>query len=537
MKSKHQIFFSYAWENENESPGEGREKLVNELYESLLHENYHVIRDKYNLKYKDFISDFINKLGKGKCIVVAISQKYLESPYCMFELYEIARNSNFDKNLFREKILPIMVEFVDLDNPAVIDRYLSFWENEYNTWSDLVKKRPGQLAIEQLQRYDKIKMIYQNFGKLTEWLADINTLNAQLISKDNFAEIKSAIIETVGPEPDVVLSDPILRSRFVKMLGSWQAITLLIATLLIVSVLLFGHVATAEIELDLSISEVKFRLPKPQVLTNAMLLSSLGVSGLQEVQLPASENFKAWIPREPDGSAVLLSVDTSSEPSGTITLDALALPGGTQIGMRLTDVPGQHRLSLKGKELNLPVNVNGLVEIRLPPVAPVHHRFVSPKSIHLQSGPDKVDVDFMLLSGSESVFSRPILADSLSLLRIDEHVENNYSLVRRVSTILSGTLYLKSSGRQERLLPTQQIRFEWSQGEIRTLQVQGDHIDFAFHGRVKGMTAGEEDNRINLMPTYLEWLKKSHGLSLIGGTTLYLFGLIFGAWRWWRAST
>jgi hypothetical protein len=35
------------------------------------------------------------------------------------------------------------------------------------------------------------------------------------------------------------------------------------------------------------------------------------------------------------------------------------------------------------------------------------------------------------------------------------------------------------------------------------------------------------------MPTYLEWLRARHGLSLLWGTTLYLFGVIVGALRWW----
>ena len=35
------------------------------------------------------------------------------------------------------------------------------------------------------------------------------------------------------------------------------------------------------------------------------------------------------------------------------------------------------------------------------------------------------------------------------------------------------------------------------------------------------------------MPTYLAWLKARHGLYLLWGTTLYLFGLIASLLRWW----
>jgi len=192
MNSSPEIFFSYAWGDEHEQ-GESREKIVNELYKSLLKDNYRIVRDKYNLEYKGFITDFMGRIGEGKCVIVAISEKYVRSPYCMFELYEIARNSNFDKNLFREKVIPVIVERIDFTDPAKIDDHFLFWENEYNEWSDLVKRRAGQLSVEQLQRFDKIKMIYQNFGRLGEWIADMNSLNPQILSADNFAAIKRAI--------------------------------------------------------------------------------------------------------------------------------------------------------------------------------------------------------------------------------------------------------------------------------------------------------------------------------------------------------
>ena len=72
--------------------------MADALYHSLKEANPEVIRDKNALEYKGFISDFIGEIGQGKCVVVAISRKCVRSPFCMFELYAIARNSNFDKH-------------------------------------------------------------------------------------------------------------------------------------------------------------------------------------------------------------------------------------------------------------------------------------------------------------------------------------------------------------------------------------------------------------------------------------------------------
>jgi hypothetical protein len=189
-----EIFFSYAWDDEHQQSG-SREKIVDELYQSLLKDGCRVVRDKDSLEYKGFISDFMGRLGRGKCIVVAVSRKYLKSPYCMFELYEIARNSNFDRQEFSKRVFPIMLEWVDFADPVLIDEYFTFWETEYKKWDDLVKKRSAELSVEQMQRFDKIKMIYQNFGKLTDWIVDMNTLSPGILLVDDFSGIKKAILE------------------------------------------------------------------------------------------------------------------------------------------------------------------------------------------------------------------------------------------------------------------------------------------------------------------------------------------------------
>ncbi len=204
--SNTQIFFSYAWGDVREE-GESREKIVNELYDSLKNAGYNLVRDKVDLGYKGFISDFMKEIGKGNQVIVVISDKYVRSPFCMFELYEVARNCQFDKQIFRERVFPIMTEFIDFARPKVIDAYLSFWEEERNEWETMLKKRMGQLSGEQFARYEKVKLISENIGKMTDWLADMNTLNPTMLSENSFEQIRLALGEPgkspAGTQPSV----------------------------------------------------------------------------------------------------------------------------------------------------------------------------------------------------------------------------------------------------------------------------------------------------------------------------------------------
>ncbi len=236
-------------------------------------------------------------------------------------------------------------------------------------------------------------------------------------------------------------------------------------------------------------------------------------------------------------SAIRLSVESDGERKGTVTLVALKAPAGTRVWVRSTDVPHQYRLSLKASSLDFRADVNGPVRVG-PLGAPAEIiDFVSPKSILLRPGSNEVDFDLTVPAASKGTFSPQLSTKGLSLFRIDEFVDADRSLVRRISTIISGTLYFESLNGQERTLrPGEGIHFKGSEGDLRTLQLRDGYIALKFHGRVVGMSTGAGKSRTSLMPTYLEWLKARHGLSLLWGTTLYLFGLILGILRWWRIS-
>jgi hypothetical protein len=155
----------------------------------------------------------------------------------------------------------------------------------------------------------------------------------------------------------------------------------------------------------------------------------------------------------------------------------------------------------------------------------------------LQATKEGVDLDLTLQPASNSIFQGSISADSISLLRIDENYDDENSVVRTVSTILSGSMFFESlDGKKQALLPGQQVQFEKSHGTINTLELRDDHIAVNFVATVSGMTSGEINNRKTLMPTYLEWLHSRVNLTLFLAVILLVWGIIFGLRRFKAAS-
>lgn len=190
------IYFSYAWGDDKET-GESRETVVDELYQSLEQDGYSLKRDKQDLGYKGLISEFMKEIGKGDIIVVVISDKYLRSSYCMFELYEAFRDSKLEQKAFVQKLFPIRVEALKLSRPEVQEEYFEYWENEEKAWEKLITRRGKQITVKQQQQYENIKSIHAQLGYLLDILSDINSLSKELLAKDNFDIIKKAIDQRI----------------------------------------------------------------------------------------------------------------------------------------------------------------------------------------------------------------------------------------------------------------------------------------------------------------------------------------------------
>ena len=109
---ENEVFISYAWGGESE-------RIVNEIDKALQQKGIKLIRDKRNLGFKGSIREFMERIGRGDCIIVVISDKYLRSQNCMFELMNIAKSQNF-----QDRIFPIILQDADIYKPVNRIKYV-----------------------------------------------------------------------------------------------------------------------------------------------------------------------------------------------------------------------------------------------------------------------------------------------------------------------------------------------------------------------------------------------------------------------------
>lgn len=328
------------------------------------------------------------------------------------------------------------------------------------------------------------------------------------------------------------------KTRPPKTRKRWPVAAILGTCLIVISILFFARLPKTEVELDLKLTNVRFDVSRQVMLIKEMRLSTLGISQLREIQLPRTRGRDAQTIQSPEGAKLRLSIPEKAE--GTIEIRDLLLPVETRVWVSSTNIPHQYRVILevpKGVTLDLQVNVRGTLQVIRAGTPPEEIEYSVPKAIHMQPASQQITLDLTLHDGAQEAFSSYLPSRDLLFARIEEYKDTDKTYVRRVSTVNSGSLYLADlNGKKYSLRSGEELQFKQSEGQIRMLKPEKNQLMLNFYGDVRGMTTGWEEKRISLMPTCLDWLRARHGLSLLWGMTLFLFGIVNRVMRWWKGG-
>jgi tetratricopeptide (TPR) repeat protein/Cdc6-like AAA superfamily ATPase len=177
-----EVFLSYAW-------GDASEEFANQLDQAFQRKGIRVIRDKRDLAYKGLIKEFMERLGQGKCVIAVISDKYLKSPNCMFELIHVVKNGNF-----YDRIFPIVLGDAQIYEPVQRIEYIRYWEDKKKNLTEAI----GKVGPEYLQgireEIDHYTEIRNTIAELTNILNNMNTLTPDIHSRSDF----EALVESVN---------------------------------------------------------------------------------------------------------------------------------------------------------------------------------------------------------------------------------------------------------------------------------------------------------------------------------------------------
>lgn len=176
-----EIFISYAWGGESQ-------KFVEHLDQTLQAKGIKIVRDKRDLGYKGLIKAFMERIGRGKCVIAVISDKYLKSPNCMFEMVQIAKNGQFYNRIF-----PIVLADTQIYKPIERIKYIKHWEVQIKDLDEAMKGVSAANLQGFREEIDQYTDIRNTIAELTNLLKDMNTLTPDIHSQSEFEALLNAI--------------------------------------------------------------------------------------------------------------------------------------------------------------------------------------------------------------------------------------------------------------------------------------------------------------------------------------------------------
>lgn len=185
------VYVSYAW-------GGDSEKVVDEVEAALKSRGIPFVRDKAELGYKGRIREFMQEIGRGHAVVVVLSDKYLRSPNCMYELVEITRSGDV-----HERIFPVVLPDADIYDMARRIDYRLHWKkklDELNAKGAEAGMDNMANAPEQATLYDRYK---DRVMELADLFGNMNALTPSMHASSGYKHLIAAIEEWMRKAPAV----------------------------------------------------------------------------------------------------------------------------------------------------------------------------------------------------------------------------------------------------------------------------------------------------------------------------------------------
>lgn len=200
-EKRREVFISYAW-GDNTPAGKTRAQVVEGLYEALEKDGFSPVRDRDQINPGDRISAFIKRLTQADLVVAVVSDKYLRSPYCMFEIYKLWQRCQGDAGELGRYLVPIVLPEVKIGNFRERSAYLKHWSEEAEHLEGLIRDpalRPGRESWEEVRL---VREFAHHLDDILVFLQDVlmpRKLEAHL--DDGFPAVLRALRRRIGTAP------------------------------------------------------------------------------------------------------------------------------------------------------------------------------------------------------------------------------------------------------------------------------------------------------------------------------------------------
>lgn len=162
------VFLSYCRKDEEEATN---------IYNYFINnQNINLHRDVIDIRPWDSIKKYMQSINSTDYIILLISDSYLKSVNCMYEVLEVMRDREY-----RDKIFPAVIN-LEIYNPISRAEYVKYWESQFKRLDETLKEISVQNLGKLNEDLKRCQDIASNIAQFLDVVSDMNNPNIKDVS-------------------------------------------------------------------------------------------------------------------------------------------------------------------------------------------------------------------------------------------------------------------------------------------------------------------------------------------------------------------
>jgi hypothetical protein len=207
---KPKIFLSYSHKNKD---------IADRVDKFFISKNIRLTRDVRDVPAYSSLTKFMDTIRDHDYVIMLISNAYLKSTNCMYEVIQFIQERNYIGRTF-----PIII-----DNEATIfdhskhGKYIRYWQIKYKEFGDEIKTLQYTGTSPLHKELDKINKIQSNIGEFLNKIADLKCFSLDELESTNYKAILDKIGKTlvVFQKEEIEVESEKLKARIIGCLYKW----------------------------------------------------------------------------------------------------------------------------------------------------------------------------------------------------------------------------------------------------------------------------------------------------------------------------
>jgi internalin A len=171
-RAQPELYVSYAW-GDATPEGVVREKAVDDFCAAAEARGIKIIRDKTAMQLGDEIPKFMDRLVNAEQVFAFLSDKYLKSPYCMYDLFGIWRECRERGEEFKARAKFFVFPSAQIYSEDGIDGYQAHWEREAASLEAKIARQLKATAVERFARMKRFQRYATDIQHVLEFIRSL----------------------------------------------------------------------------------------------------------------------------------------------------------------------------------------------------------------------------------------------------------------------------------------------------------------------------------------------------------------------------